>query len=284
MTPLRHHGAKVVAALGVVAALLLSLATISTSSAFSARVTNSTDTAATAPFFTCRGADVAPTSAYFVYPLSEATGATTAADVSTGTNRPGTYGPAGVTYGTTGPCERDTPNRGITLNGSTGYVSGPNSTQTNLNNFTEEIWFKTTTTRGGKLIGLGNLRTGGSASYDRHLYMDNSGAIYFGVYPGLVRTVNSRTGYNDGNWHHAAASLSSTAGMALYVDGALVATDPATTTAQNYAGYWRIGYDSNGGWTNSPASNFFAGSLAYAALYTSVLTADQIQSHFVAGS
>ncbi|GAB2935054.1 hypothetical protein GCM10027047_34390 [Rhodococcus aerolatus] len=284
MSALRRHGARVAAALGVVAALLLSLATISTSSAFSARVTNSTDTAATAPYFTCRAADVAPSSAYFVYPLSETTG-TTAADVSAGTNRPGTYTAGGVTYGATGPCERDSPNRGITLNGSTGYVSGPTTTQANPVNFTEEIWFRTTTRTGGKLIGFGNARTGSSGNYDRHLYLSDSGAVYFGVYPNAVRTVNSPAGYNDGTWHHAAASLSSTAGMALYVDGALVATDPATTTAQNYTGYWRIGYDNNSGWgTGTPTSNFFAGSLAFAAVYTSVLTADQVQSHYIAGS
>lgn len=270
------------AVLALVAALLVSFGTTDTSSAFLARVVNSTDTAASAPFFTCREANTAPASDLFVYPLAE-TGGTAAADVS-GNSRPGTYTAGGVTYGATGPCGRDTPNRAITLDGSSGYVSGPTQSQAGPAEFTVEVWFKTTTTRGGKLIGFGNLRTGQSASYDRHVYMSNAGSLLFGVFPGAVRTVVSPAGYNDGAWHHVAASLSGTAGMALYVDGALVAANPAIKTAQNYTGFWRVGYDHLNGWTTPPSSFFFAGSLAFAAVYTSALSAEQVQSHYVAGT
>jgi hypothetical protein len=263
-------------------ALILSLATAATTSALTARVTNSTNTTATAPFFTCTGADTAvgPAATTFLYRLLE-TGGTTAVDTS-GNTRPGTYTATGITYSQPGPCPRDTATA-ITLNGSAGSISGPATTATAPATFTIEMWFQTTTTRGGKLIGYGNVRTGSSASYDRHLYMSNTGQVYFGVYPNAVKTISTTTAYNDGRWHHVAASLSPTTGMALYLDGQLAATDPATTTAQAYSGFWRIGQDNLNGWTAAPTSTFFAGSLAYTAAYTTVLTPTQISDHYTAG-
>ena len=53
-----------------------------------------------------------------------------------------------------------------------------------------EAWFKTTTTAGGKIIGFGNRSTGNSTSYDRHLYMSNTGRLYFGVNPD-ARTIST---------------------------------------------------------------------------------------------
>ncbi len=61
-----------------------------------------------------------------------------------------------------------------------------------------EAWFKTTSTDGGKIVGFGNSATGNSGNYDRHLYLDGSGRVTFGVHPGGVRTLESGTGYNDG--------------------------------------------------------------------------------------
>ena len=95
--------------------------------------------------------------------------------------------------------------------GTTVAVTGPTT-------FTAEAWFKTTTTSGGKIVGFGGSSTGSSGSYDRHVYMDNSGRITFGVYPNAVKTVRSTSSYNDGQWHHVAASLSP-AGMQLSLDG-----------------------------------------------------------------
>jgi hypothetical protein len=275
---------KWLAAATATVALVLSLSTAATTSAFTSQLTNSTNTAASAPFFTCAGADTAEGAAAttFLYPLLETTG-TTAVDTS-GNNRPGTYTATGVAYGQPGPCPRDTA-KAITLDGAAGYVSGPATAQAGPAAFTIELWFKTTTTRGGKLIGYGNKPTGSSTNYDRHIYMSNSGQIYFGVYPNAVRTISTSTttAYNDGRWHHVAASLSPTTGMALYLDGKLVATDTATTTAQAYPGFWRIGQDNLNGWTAIPLSTFFAGSLAYAAAYSTVLTPTQISDHYTAG-
>jgi hypothetical protein len=45
------------------------------------------------------------------------------------------------------------------------------------------MWFKTTTTSGGTLIGFGNSQTGVSGSTDRQILMSNTGQLHFGVYP-----------------------------------------------------------------------------------------------------
>ncbi len=47
--------------------------------------------------------------------------------------------------------------------------------------YSAEVWFKTNSTRGGKLIGFGNATSGLSSSYDRHVYMQSGGKLSFGV-------------------------------------------------------------------------------------------------------
>ncbi len=166
-------------------------------------------------------------------------------------------------------------NKAYNFNGSSQYVSTANS-YVNPSDFTISIWFKTNTTSGGKLIGFGSSQTGQSSSYDRHLYMNNAGQVYFGVYPGSVVTVNSALSYNDNNWHLATATLSSVAGMALYIDGAVVGSNSSTKTAQNYTGYWRIGYDNNNGWTSQPSGYYFNGTLDDALIYSRALNSSEI--------
>ena len=146
------------------------------------------------------------------------------------------------------------------------------------------VWFRTTTQSGGKLIGFGSGQTGSSGTYDRHVYLANSGRVYFGVYANAVKTVSSPKAYNDGTWHLAVASLSS-AGLRLYVDGALVGSDPATTTAEpGTSAYVRVAYDNLSNWDATPTSFFFAGTLNDAAYFPSALTASQVQALYAAAT
>jgi gliding motility-associated-like protein len=128
------------------------------------------------------------------------------------------------------------------------------------NIFSVSIWFNTTTATGGRLLGYGASQTGESSVFDRHLYMTNSGKLYFGVYPEEYKTVATGSSYNDGKWHHAVATLSQE-GMKLYVDGVLQVSDPSITVAENYSGYLRIGYDNLIGWPQAPDSYFFQGKI-----------------------
>jgi signal peptidase I len=266
--------ASTIAAIALVTVMGLSPA----GAAFAKTTANTANTWAAAPYFTCSAAVLAATP-YLYYKLDEnsATSGATATD-SSGNNRNGTYHGSGTTTGSPGACARDA-GTAITLNGSTGYLSAPTLISTAPNIFTIEAWFKTSTTKGGKLIGYGNAQTGASTSYDRHLYMTNTGQIVFGVRPGTVKTITSPASYNTGTWHLATATLSP-AGMKLYMDGLVVATDTTTTTGQAFSGYWRIGYDNLASWTTPPTSFFLAATIDDVAVYTTALTPTQIADHY----
>jgi hypothetical protein len=146
-------------------------------------------------------------------------------------------------------------NSAYSFNGTSQYVSTTTLTASpGPQNFSISVWFKTSSA-GGKLVGFGSAKTGSSGSDDRHIYMSNSGQIYFGLLPsGVIKTLNTTASYADGSWHHAVATESTTTGANLYVDGVLQATDATMTASQSFAGYWRVGYDNMITWTNAPTS------------------------------
>lgn len=145
--------------------------------------------------------------------------------------------------------------------------------------FTVETWIKTTTTRGGKIIGFGNLTMQNSTRFDKHVYMTNEGRLVFGVYSGGRRTVTTTGSYNDGAWHHVVATQGP-AGVALYVDGQLRAANLLYTSNENYPGYWRVGGDNLANWANRPTSNFFAGQIDETAVYPTALSASTVSAHY----
>ncbi|MBO1756823.1 PKD domain-containing protein [Allobranchiibius sp. CTAmp26] len=163
----------------------------------------------------------------------------------------------------------------VTFNGTDGTigsadpVSGPSV-------YSEELWFNTTTTSGGKLIGFGDQQSGNSSNYDRHVYMTADGRLNFGVWTGQANVITSPNSYNDGKWHHMVATQGPD-GMTLYVDGQGVASG-SQTQAQPYTGYWRVGGDSS--WADS---NYFAGTIDEAAVYSTELSASTVQAHYLAG-
>jgi len=180
----------------------------------------------------------------------------------------------GVTLGAPGPITS-----GVTLDGSSAYISNAN-VMTGPSSFSLDIWFQTTTKSGGLIIGFGNSPTGASTNYDRHIYMSNSGQLHFGV--AFNQTIHSNAQYNDGIWHEAIATVGS-AGMFLYIDGALAASSTWTTASgQTYSGSWRVGYNSLGGWPARPSSNYFAGSVSLASVYSYQLTAAQAAARYAA--
>lgn len=237
-----------------------------------------------APYFTCGAATASSAigSPFFSYPLAETSG-TSAAD-SSGNGRTGTYrNPGGVTLGEPGPCPRDH-QTAVTLDGTSGYISTDALTLAPAV-MTESIWFRTTTTAGGDLMSFGDAARG-SLSYlniDHQLAMDTSGRIYFYVatFGGYTQLI-SGSGYNDGQWHLATGTLSA-AGTVLYVDGQPAASS-GRTTSYSYMGYWRIGWDRSQVGGANTTSNYFAGSVAQAAVWNAGLTADQVSAMYIAGT
>ncbi|MFF1463095.1 LamG-like jellyroll fold domain-containing protein [Streptomyces sp. NPDC058330] len=182
------------------------------------------------------------------------------------------------------PAYRQTPaavagsSTAIGFDGTSQYAYG-NTLHPAPTRFSVETWIRTTTTRGGKVIGFGNLTMQNSARYDKHVYMADNGRLVFGVYSGGYRTVTTAAAYNDGNWHHVVATQG-TGGMALYVDGQLRASSSAYTASQNTPGYWRVGGDNLANWPNRPTSNFFAGQIDETAVYPTALSASQVSAHY----
>ncbi len=154
--------------------------------------------------------------------------------------------------------------------------------ETGPQSFSVELWLRTTTARGGKLVGFGDSRTGPSSQYDRQLWLDGAGRLHFGVNDGRLAVLGSPTAVNDGRWHHVVATLGA-GGTTLFVDGAAVASDPSTTAAQPFRGYWRVGGDTLAGWPSRPPSDAVAGSLDDVAVYPQALSADRVAAHAAAG-
>ncbi|MFT3860689.1 PKD domain-containing protein [Micropruina sp.] len=205
--------------------------------------------------------------------LAETSGSTVT-DAS-GNSNAGTYN-GGFTLGGTSGIGLST-DKSVAFNGSTGTAAASTSV-INPTVFSEELWFKTTTTTGGKLIGFSSSRTGSSSSYDRHVYMLSSGQLRFGVYTGSQVYFDSAASYNDGSWHHVVAQQD-TSGMKMYVDGQLVGSN-TTRTNQSFTGYWRIGGDSTWG---GNSTNYFKGSLDEVAVYSRTLTSAEVLDHFIKG-
>jgi hypothetical protein len=279
----RFRDGRVVALVLVLAVAAVGLANVlaPTRSAFSAVVANTGNSAATAPYFTCSAAVGADTqAALFAYRLGEASGSTTAVDWS-GKGVNGTYqGSMTATTPNPNACPRDT-GTSYVLNGSTSFVSTPRS-YANPTTFSEEVWFRTTVA-GGMLVGFGSNPVATSGQHDRQIYLNTAGQLVFGTYNGTTQVVTSPKAYTDGAWHHVVATMSAATGMRLYADGALVASNAAFTTPENYTGYFRVGYDTVSGWPGQPSNFAFTGSMRYASVYSSVLSATQVANHAAAG-
>ena len=90
-------------------------------------------------------------------------GGPTAGD-SSSSGGTGTY-TGGVTYGVAGGVPGGA-GRAVTLNWTTGFVVGQESA-TSPSKYSAEVWFRTTTTSGGRIMGFGDLRTGLSSAAGR---------------------------------------------------------------------------------------------------------------------
>lgn len=151
-----HHGRQRLQLRPVVAAALLFALLLcvvaarvpSSSAAFTGMITNATNAAQTAPYFSCAAAATAA-DAYYIYPLDESPIGTTAHDLS-GSARAGTYY-GSPSHSSAAACQRDQ-GGSTTFDGNSSYVSTPTPVS-NPQAFTTETWFRCTTA-GGMLIGF----------------------------------------------------------------------------------------------------------------------------------
>jgi len=148
--------------------------------------------------------------------------------------------------------------------------------------FSVQVWFRTTTTVGGKILGFENTKTAKGSRADRSLFLTTDGRLGFGTYRSRIRTVVTTGTYNDGAWHQATATQGNGA-TRLFVDGVLVAGN-ALTGAQPGSGYWRLGGGNLDGWPEKPDSAWFAGALDEFAYYKRALSAGTIAAQYRAAA
>ncbi|TWI95898.1 concanavalin A-like lectin/glucanase superfamily protein [Mucilaginibacter frigoritolerans] len=175
-------------------------------------------------------------------------------------------------------------NNAYSFDGVSQYITTKTNITSAPQDFSISLWFNTTTTTGGKLAGWGNQQTGSSGNYDHHIYLNNAGQIYFGVYYNGFRCINTTASYNDGKWHHVVLTFSSTNGVKMYVDGVIKAEDSTNKVAETEAGYWRFGYDNLQNWPSPPTSYFYKGLLDDIAIFNHALTDADVYALYGGGA
>jgi len=174
-------------------------------------------------------------------------------------------------------------NRAVQSNGGSTPKMTTTDVETSPASVSVEAWVKTTSSRGGRIIGFGDSATGTSTSgnTDRVLYLDNSGRVNFTINDGSYRTVYSQGAIRDGQWHHVVGTVGAN-GMELFVDGKRVGRDQNYTTPKTYQGYWRIGADQTGSFANRPSDTGLSGTIDDVAVYPTALSQAEVQAHYLA--
>lgn len=170
----------------------------------------------------------------------------------------------------------------FTFNGTNQYAyAASNIPSINTINFTLAGWFKTTVASGKKIVGFQSVQIGEtSSSYDKHVYVDTSGKLVWGVYDGAVQTVTSSITVTDGAWHHFAAAYDYTnTKIELFLDG--ISQGYINKRSTDSTTYLRIGSYWTSGWPGG-VNGYFQGSIANIGLYPGAFTVEQARSQFYA--
>lgn len=151
--------------------------------------------------------------------------------------------------------------------------------------YTLELWFRTTSRAGGKLIGFESGQGDWSVLHDRHVTMRTDGRLVYGDWNAVqVRTITSPTAYNDGRWHHLALTAVASGNQQLstmYVDGAPVVAGTTTRTGA-YSGWWRVGHGKVRTPLGLTTEAGFDGAVDQVAVYRAALSAARVQAHYAA--
>lgn len=164
----------------------------------------------------------------------------------------------------------------VTFNGVDQYVLLPRDIR---DDFSLELWFAshgggvgTGVTQWWQGAGLLDAEVPGVVN-DFGTSLDATGQVWAGT-GNPDTSIHSPAGLNDGAWRHMVFTRAQATGtLALYIDGAQVATGHGGTQRLTSAPGLRIG-------ALQSAVHFFAGSVADAAVYDTVLSAAAVAAHF----
>lgn len=152
----------------------------------------------------------------------------------------------------------------LSLNGTDNYIQ--TSTQmTSPESFEISMWFRTTSTEGGRLFAFCDNPQGVNCTqYGRQLFMEKDGSLRFRYrFEGEDVILFGSNKYNDGEWHCVTVFMAKNLVTRLLVDGSVV--DRSDYSAdENFPGYWVIGRTDETGMTDGTTiAQYFRGSLAY---------------------
>ncbi|MCK4676625.1 MAG: T9SS type A sorting domain-containing protein, partial [Bacteroidales bacterium] len=152
----------------------------------------------------------------------------------------------------------------LSLNGSDNYIETSQSLDA-PKTFRISLWFKTSTSEGGKLIGFTDTQNGITNNmYDREIILEKDGSIRFIIKSGnSIYTLTANNKYNDGEWHFVTAELmEASANASLSLDGAIVDYS-YLALSEVYNGYWVIGRNNiNKSNEKGSIAEYFEGSLS----------------------
>ncbi len=165
-------------------------------------------------------------------------------------------------------------NRGssVSLNGSTQYVSAPNSTSLNVTGpITLSAWIKPTAIGGDYKVVMAKRVNSNPTSYE--LYLGNNDGV-LSYYNGTQyrSTFVPKTNV----WTHVAATLNN-GRLTLYADGKEVYSATGVTGPTSTTGQFAVGV------AGSYVAEYFQGFIDDVRVYTQAITADQIQSIYAYG-
>jgi signal peptidase I len=220
-------------------------------------------------------------SPYAFHRMDETSG-TNAVD-SSGNGHTGTYASV-ASYGQTGALPNN-PGSAIGLAANSGRMVAGGTGLTDPTTFSAEMWFKTTTAAGGKLIGFENSRNATSTSFDREVFMRTDGRLVYMGGTSTSKLLVSPTALNNGAWHHVVVTSmpsGSNESSLMYVDGTPVASGTTNRATSSYIGWWRVGFGKVPTGTGYPTTGNFTGSVDDVAVYTTALSSTRVTAHCAA--
>ncbi|MEO8148608.1 MAG: LamG-like jellyroll fold domain-containing protein [Bacteroidia bacterium] len=136
------------------------------------------------------------------------------------------------------------------------------------NNFTVEMWIKTTAFNTGIFSVTDNF-----GSHDRHLYLSN-GQLWVRVWTGPGWNTNATI--NDGQWHHIALTVQTGVGQKVYIDGTLL----PTTNAYDHSDF-NTQTDFKIGFSEDALLKYFNGQIDNVRIWSEVRTQTQLRNNMM---
>ena len=167
----------------------------------------------------------------------------------------------------------------FTFNGTTQEVTTTTNYTGTLNSTSLTFfgWFRTSSASGRKIIGFQNNQTGtGVVSYDKHVYVNTSGQLVFGIFTGTTQAITSAGTVNNGVWRSFAAVYNNAGNDELFIDGVSVGTMNVTSTDTD--AFIRIAGYAMQSWAGA-SNGYWPGDLAVLAMYNRALSASEILSN-----